>query len=79
MTEKLPKYLARENLCYSDLIAERNPKLVGVDFCKAGEITELYPELRRFPDRIQILLNMGAIELLPDTPVKSKVVTEENK
>lgn len=79
MSEKLPQYIARQNLCYSDLIADRDPDLVGKDFAKVGEVTELYPELRRWPDRIQILLNMGAIELIPETPVKPKPVKTEDK
>lgn len=77
--KKLPQYRALENLCYSDLIADKDPKLVGVIFAWQGEVTELYPELRRWPDRIQILINMGAIELIPEAPVMPKPVKTDDK
>lgn len=63
---KVKQYRALINLVYSDLIAKRDPKLVGQPLAMEGEITELYPELTRYQDRVQILIDNGFIEPIED-------------
>lgn len=69
----LPRYRALMPLCYSDLVRDIGlPELEGRQWCAPGEITALYWPLRRYPERVELLINMGAIEVLPTIPKTKK-------
>ena len=71
----LPKYRALMNLVYGDLVVDIGlPELVGTIHAWAGDTTELYYPLRKYADRIALLINMGAIELIQEVKSKSKGV-----
>ena len=79
MKPQAKKYRALINLVYSDLIEGKE----GTPLCNKGEITELYPELVALPERVQLLIDKGFIEEVPDVkivrPTKSEESTEEKK
>lgn len=57
----LPKYRANHSLVFGDLIADTFPEAVGTVFAQEGDITELYYPVRAYPDRVQRLIDLGAI------------------
>lgn len=58
----LPRYRVNRNLVFSDLIAEAGfPEKQGQPFAVEGDITTLYWPLRRYADRVQLLIVLGAI------------------
>lgn len=66
-SEPLPRYRANANLAMSpDLVEPINAGFSGYLYCRAGDITELYWPLRKYPDRINLLIGLGAIERMPD-------------
>lgn len=72
------KWRALIDLAYSDII----PEMAGKPLAKAGDITELYPELLEFPDRLKLLEDLHFIEPVPETaivkPSKANKDSEEN-
>lgn len=60
-TTPLPRYRANHNLVFGDLIVEFFPDQLLKPFAREGEITTLYWPLRRYPDRVQLLIVLGAI------------------
>jgi len=72
-TVPLPQYRALMPLCYGDLVRDIGlPELEGKVWCNAGDITALYWPLRRYTERVELLINMGAIERLPAIPKAKK-------
>jgi hypothetical protein len=68
-SEPLPRYIVAGDvvkgdggLCFGDLV-ERTayPELKGMNYAAPGEETTLYYPLRRYSDRVQLLIEMGAI------------------
>ena len=59
------KWRALINLIYSDLVPEKQGQMLA----RKGEITSLYDELLKYPDRVQLLETRGFIEPLPETPI----------
>lgn len=77
-TEPLPKYRANGNLAMSpDLVEPLNASFSGFLYCREGDVTELYWPLRKYPERINLLIGLGAIERLPD--VKARPILNVKK
>jgi hypothetical protein len=70
--EKVKKYRALATLIYSELV----PALDRQVLARPGDITELYPELTRYPDRVKLLIDLGAIEEVPDVEIIRPIVKE---
>lgn len=69
MKPKAKRWRALIKLVYSDLIPEK----AGQPLAEKGDITELYPEFLKYPDRITLLENLGYIEPVPDSLIIREV------
>ena len=49
-------------LCYGDLAPE---EMQGQIFAHKGDVINFYPELRAYPDRVQILVSKHYVEYVP--------------
>lgn len=74
-------FLAHRNLIYGDL---KPPKEQGIRFVLQGETftfgAKNYPEILKFPSRVQLLIDRGHIEyLLPPADPVIEPVSEQNE
>lgn len=67
-----------DNLCYGDLAPE---EIQGQIFASKGDVITAYPEIRPYPERIQILIKKRYIEYVPPpqeyTPRKRRYGTAD--
>lgn len=66
-------------MCYNDNLA---PQRKGAVYAQKGDIVvfeEIYPELAKYPQYIQLYLDMGAIEEVPEPQIVSRADQEASE
>jgi hypothetical protein len=63
-------------LVYGDLAPE---DLQGKVLAKRDDLTNFYPELRRYPDRVQLLCTLRRVEYVPPVKINRPVKVQEKK
>lgn len=63
------KYRANIDLIYG---ADLKPEMFGQILARAGDVTELYPELVKFPERVQLLIDRGFITPIEEVQLDRK-------